>query len=211
MDFEVMFRRAAWFRLGRNRAQLYVESGHGFELFLTLSTYFIFVVTFPVPRHNTSTMPEQFMDRRTFLKSATATGLAVGVFTPQAHTSIPEHNWDKYDWGSGPPVLDRLYQGPFPQYGPCAIVSGSDVSMITSPSREIVSNYGMGLIVYLSDDTGPLKVPGQTQEKTLEDLVKLPFVQKIYLRPNWREVQKQPGRLNFSLVVDDCVRPGSPL
>jgi hypothetical protein len=137
------------------------------------------------------------MDRRSFLKSATATGLAIGMFKGGANASIPEHNWDKYDWGSGPPVLDRLYQGPFPQYGPCAVVPDSDVSMITSPSREIVSNYGMGLIVYLSDDTGPLKVPGQAQEQTLEDLVKLPFVQKIYLRPNWREIQKQPGRLDF--------------
>ena len=69
--------------------------------------------------------------------------------------------------------------------------------MITSPSREIVANYGMGLVAYLSDDTGPLDVPGESQEQTLEDLVKLPFVQKVYLRPNWREVQKQPGRLDF--------------
>ncbi len=137
------------------------------------------------------------MDRRSFLKSATATGLAVGLHKARANASIPEHNWDKYDWGSGPSAPDRLYQGPFPQYGPCAVVPDSDVSMITSPSREIVSNYGMGLIVYLSDDTGPLNLPGQTQEQTLEDLVKLPFVQKVYLRPNWREIQKQPGRLDF--------------
>ena len=137
------------------------------------------------------------MDRRNFLKSATVTGLTLGLYKANANASIPEHNWDKYDWGSGPPVLDRLYQGPFPQYGPCAVVPDSDVSMITSPSKEIVSNYGMGLIVYLSDDTGPLNVPGQTQEQTLEDLVKLPFVQKVYLRPNWREIQKQPGRLDF--------------
>jgi hypothetical protein len=137
------------------------------------------------------------MDRRSFLKSATATGLAAGVFKAQAHASGPEHNWDKYDWGWTPPVPDRLYQGPFPQYGPCAVVPNSDVSMITSPSREIVGNYGMGLIVYLSDDTGPLRVPGQPQEQTLEDLIKLPFVQKVYLRPNWREIQKLPGRLDF--------------
>jgi hypothetical protein len=36
------------------------------------------------------------MDRRTFLKSATATGLAIGVLKAQADASIPEHNWDKY-------------------------------------------------------------------------------------------------------------------
>ncbi len=58
------------------------------------------------------------MDRRSFLKSATATGLTVGLAKATANASIPEHNWDKYDWGSGPPVPDRLYQGPFPQYGP---------------------------------------------------------------------------------------------
>jgi hypothetical protein len=139
----------------------------------------------------------ELMDRRSFLKSATATGLTVGLLKASAKASIPEHNWDKYDWGSGPAVPDRLYQGPFPQYGPCAVVPESDVSMITSPSREIVSNYGMGLVVYVSDDTGPINVPGQTQERALEDLIKLPFAQKIYIRPNWREVQKQPGRLDF--------------
>src|SRR5436190_19627884 len=138
------------------------------------------------------------MDRRNFLKVATATGLSAGLLKAGAHASIPEHNWDKYDWGSGPEVPDRLYQGPFPQYGPCAVVPESAVWMFTSPSREIVSNYGVGLVAYLSDDTGPLHVPGQTQEQTLEDLIKLPFVQKVYLRPNWREVQKQPGRLDFA-------------
>lgn len=137
------------------------------------------------------------MDRRAFLKSATATGVALGLSNAAANATIPEHNWDKYDWGSGPAVSDRLYQGPFPQYGPCAIVPESDVWMVTSPSRDIVSNYGMGLVVYASDDTGPLRVPGQTMEQTLEDLIKLPFAQKIYIRPNWRDVQQRPGRLDF--------------
>jgi hypothetical protein len=27
--------------------------------------------------------------------------------------------------------------------------------------------------------------------------VKLPFTQKIYIRPNWREVQRRPGKLDF--------------
>jgi hypothetical protein len=107
----------------------------------------------------------ELMDRRSFLKSATATGLTVGLLKASANASIPEHNWDKYDWGSGPAVPDRLYQGPFPQYGPCAVVPESDVSMITSPSREIVSNYGMGLIAYLSDDTGPLISPGKPRNE----------------------------------------------
>jgi len=137
------------------------------------------------------------MDRRRFLKSATATGLTVGLYRATANTHIPEHNWDKYDWGAGFSVPDRLYQGPFPQYGPCAVVPESDFWMVTTPSKEIVSNYGMGLIVCASDDTGPLHVPGQTLERTLEDLVKLPIAQKIYIRPNWRDVQKQPARLDL--------------
>ena len=138
------------------------------------------------------------MNRRNFLKSATATGLTLGLAKSSARAAIPEHNWEKYDWGYTPPVPDRLYQGPFPQYGPSAVIPDSDVWMVTTPSREIVPNYGMGFIGYGSDDTGPLQVPGESQEKTLEDIFKLPFVQKIYLRPNWREVQKQPGRLDFA-------------
>jgi hypothetical protein len=106
------------------------------------------------------------MDRRSFLKSAAATGLTVSVSKATANASIPEHSWVKYDWGSGPPVPDRLYQGPFPQYGPGAVVPDSDVVMITSPSRDIVPNYGMGLVSYVSDDTGPLHVPGQSKEQT---------------------------------------------
>jgi hypothetical protein len=137
------------------------------------------------------------MNRRRFLQSAAATGLAVSLGNAAANASVPEHRWYNYDWGSSLPVPDRLYQGPFPQYGPGAVVPESDVWMVTSPSKDIVPNFGMGLTVYASDDTGPLSVPGQTMEKTLEDLIKLPFTQKVYIRPNWREVQKQPGRLEF--------------
>ena len=85
------------------------------------------------------------MDRRRFLKSATAASIAVGVCKSTANASIPEHAWDKYDWGSGPPVSDRLYQGPFPQYGPGAVVPDSDVAMVTTPSKDIVANFGMGM------------------------------------------------------------------
>jgi hypothetical protein len=138
------------------------------------------------------------MDRRNFLKSAAAAGLAASLCKVTVNASVPEHAWYNYDWGTAPVVPDRLYQGPFPQYGPSAIVPDSDVWMITSPSAEIVSNYGMGLTVYVSDDTGPTRIPGESMEKTLEDLIKLPFAQNIYARPNWREVQQRPGRLDFA-------------
>jgi hypothetical protein len=137
------------------------------------------------------------VNRRRFLQLSGATGLATGLCSSTALGYIPEHNWEKYDWGAGPEVKDRLYQGPFPQYGPAAVVPESDVVMVTTPSKEIVPNYGMGLTVYVSGDTGPPRLPGETLEKSLEDLVKLPFTQKIYIRPNWRDVQKRPGRLEF--------------
>jgi hypothetical protein len=69
--------------------------------------------------------------------------------------------------------------------------------MATTPSREIVPNYGMGLVAYVSGDIGPPRIPGESLEKSIEDLVALPFVQKMYLRPDWRDVQQRPGRLDF--------------
>ncbi|QNQ12211.1 hypothetical protein H3Z74_23455 [Sphingomonas alpina] len=55
----------------------------------------------------------------------------------------------------------------------------------------------MGLTVYISGDTGPPRIPGEALGKSIEDLIRLPFVQKVYLRPNWREVQQRPGRLDL--------------
>ena len=83
------------------------------------------------------------MNRRSFLQTAGSAGLATGLAPTAAQVYIPEHNWEKYDWGCGPGVKDRLYQGPFPQYPPAAVDPDSDVVMVTTPSLEIVPNYGM--------------------------------------------------------------------
>ena len=123
------------------------------------------------------------MNRRSFLRAACTAGATSGAVSRVANAYIPEHNWEKFDWGSGPEVHDRLYQGPFPQYAPAPVVPDSDVVMVTTPSEEIIANYGMGLIVYVSGDTGPPRIPGETLEKSLEDLVKIPFTQKIYIPP----------------------------
>jgi len=131
------------------------------------------------------------VDRRTFI----AAGAVAGLGALPAPAQLPEHNWRGFDWGGRPLPPDRLYQGPFPQYGGAAVIPGSEVVMVTTPSRDIVANFGMGLTVYVSGDTGPPRLPGQTLEQSIEDLVALPFVQKVYLRPNWREVQQRPGRL----------------
>lgn len=131
------------------------------------------------------------MQRRTFLKAGGAVGLAAGAGPLFAH--IPTHNFDKHDFGSGPPVSDRLYQGPF---------SADDypswnVVMALTPSREVVPNYGMGLITYVCDEVGPARKDGESLAQSIENVIRLPLGSKLYLRVNWRDVQQRPGRLDF--------------
>ncbi|MCG6924154.1 MAG: hypothetical protein LJF30_02360 [Acidobacteria bacterium] len=137
------------------------------------------------------------MDRRAFLTTTGTAALFSGAAARPASAFVPAHLWDGHDFGSGPPVSDRLNQGPFPTYAPEEVVPGSHVVMATTPSREIVPNYGMGLVAYVSGDIGPPRIPGEALEKSIENLVALPFVQKVYLRPDWRDVQLRPGRLDF--------------
>ena len=54
------------------------------------------------------------MQRRAFFKTAAFAGLATPMTLRNAAGYIPAHNWDKYDFGSGPSVKHRLNQGPFP-------------------------------------------------------------------------------------------------
>lgn len=137
------------------------------------------------------------MDRRDFLKAGGAVALLSSIGVNGARAFVPAHVWDKYDFGSGPPVKDRLNQGPFPMYAPEEVAPGSEVVMATTPSKEIVPNYGMGLTVYIAGDLGPPKIKGESLAKSMEDLVKMPFVQKIYIRPDWRQIQRRAGRLDF--------------
>ena len=58
------------------------------------------------------------MQRRYFLKSGVALAVAAELGASKAHGLVRAHNWDKYDFGSGPNVTDPLNQGPFSQYAP---------------------------------------------------------------------------------------------
>lgn len=53
------------------------------------------------------------MHRRSFLKAGGAIALAAGVPTSSLLAQVPTHNFDRYEFGGGPPVSARLYQGPF--------------------------------------------------------------------------------------------------
>jgi hypothetical protein len=133
------------------------------------------------------------MRRRDFLRASGAAALATGLNAPSLHAYVPGHNFDKYDFGSGPLVSDRLYQGPFPT----DLFPSWNVVMATTPSTDPVPNYGMGLVTYICDEVGPPQKTGQSLEKSIEDLVRLPLGTKLYLRVNWKDVQQKPGRLDL--------------
>ena len=128
------------------------------------------------------------IERRTFLKSAGVTALTAGLGPAAARGFVPAHNWEKHDFGSGPAVRDRLYQGPFPQYPPEEVLPGGSMVMATTPFREVIPNFGMGLTVYISGDYWPPRTRGDSIEKYCEDLIRLPFAQKVCIRLNWRDI-----------------------
>src|SRR5581483_11447531 len=137
------------------------------------------------------------MKRRDFLKTGVALAAAAELASKSAHALVPAHNWDKYDFGSGPAVTDRLNQGPFPQYPPDAVIPTDDVVMTTTPSEEVVPNYGMGLVTYVTADMGTDEIKSDNIPQAIEDLVRFPLGQKLYIRPTWREIQPHPGRLEL--------------
>jgi hypothetical protein len=138
------------------------------------------------------------MQRRDFLKSSVALAVAAELGADKAQASVPAHNWAKYDFGSGPPVTDRLNQGPFPQYPPDAVIPTDEVVMTTTPSEEVVPNYGKGLITYITADMGTEEIKSDNIPQAIEDLVRFPLGQQLYIRPTWREMQSRPGRLDMA-------------
>jgi hypothetical protein len=137
------------------------------------------------------------MKRRAFFKTAALAGLAAPLSVRESAGHVGDHNWDKYDFGLGPAVKDRLYQGPFPQYPPEQIFPGGDVVMATTASGEVVPNFGRGLVTYITADMGTAEILGDDKAQAIEELVKVPLGQKLYIRPTWREIQPRRGRLDF--------------
>jgi len=137
------------------------------------------------------------MQRRDFLKSGVALAVAAELGTGKAQAFVPAHNWAKYDFGSGPSMTDRLNQGPFPQYPPDAVIPTDDVVMTTTSTEDVVPNYGKGLVTYITADSGTEEIKSDNIPQAIEDLVRFPLGQQLYIRPTWREVQPRPGRLEL--------------
>jgi hypothetical protein len=134
--------------------------------------------------------------RRNFIKAAGAGALLAGLGSPSARADVPAHRWDGYDFGPGPQIADRLNQGPF------TIDQDEGWRYIgyTTPSKKPVKNFGLGLVGYSWEEGGPslaARRGEETLERHVEKLASLPFMDVLYVRCDWRDVQKAPGRLDL--------------
>jgi hypothetical protein len=148
------------------------------------------------------------MHRRNFIKAGAALTMLNGLGVGNAQ-DVPTHNWDRYDFGSGPAVSDRLNQGPFG----IDQDEGWYTVLVTSRSEKPVRNYGLGLVGYAWEEGGPSLAARQgreTIEQHVEKLSSLPFVDVLYIRCDWRDVQTRPGKLDlhsiFKLTLDAARR-----
>ena len=138
--------------------------------------------------------------RRDFIQKAVGTAATLGsVGLRPALADVPAHQWDGYDFGSRPSVPDRLNQGPF------GIDQGGGDTTIeyTTFSDQPVRNYGLGLVGYTWEENGPslaARAGKETLERHVEKLASLPFVDLLYIRCDWRDVQKSAGRLELHPV-----------
>ncbi len=121
------------------------------------------------------------------------------------------HLWQGYDFGSGPAVRERLNQGPFE----IEQDEGWQTILFTTPSEKPLRNPGLGLVGYTWEENGPslaARAGRETLAEHVEKMASLPFVDVLYIRCDWRNVQSAPGRLNlhpiWRLTLDAARRHG---
>ena len=96
-------------------------------------------------------------------------------------------------------AADRLDQGPFEieqDDGWMTIASAN-------PSSQPVRNPGLGLVGYTWEESGPsiaARKGLETLEQHVDRLSRLPFVDVLYIRCDWKHVQSRPGALNMHPV-----------
>lgn len=139
------------------------------------------------------------MRRRDFVKlGAILTGTSA-LAPRRAWADVPDHNWEGYDFGSAPRPAHRLNQGPFG----IGQDEGWFTIFVTQPSTQHVRNFGTGLVGYTWEENGPAlgAMCGQeTLEQSVEKMASLPFVDVLYIRCDWRDIQSRPGKLDLSPV-----------
>lgn len=93
----------------------------------------------------------------------------------------------------------RLDQGPFD----IDQDDGWQTVLYTTASEKPARNPGLGLVGYTWEESGPsvaAREGKETLEQHVERLSSLPFVDVLYIRCDWRNVQKQPGRLDLDPI-----------
>jgi len=138
------------------------------------------------------------MNRRDILKSAALMPLLPSI---HALAEDPKHLWQGFDFGSSFATKDRLSQGPFD----IDQDDGWQTILCTTPSEKPLRNPGLGLLGYAWEESGPsiaVREGRQTLEDHVEKMASLPFVDVLYIRCDWRNVQKQPGRLDLDPIWD---------
>lgn len=136
------------------------------------------------------------MRRRDFVKASFAWAGA-GRVGPRIFADVPDHLWEGYF--PPPPVAHRLNQGPFG----ITQDEGWYTIFVTDASREHIRNFGAGLVGYTWEENGPalpVQCGRETLEQAVEKMASLPFVDVLYIRCDWRDVQSAAGRLNLSPV-----------
>ena len=108
-------------------------------------------------------------------------------------------------------MRERLNQGPFD----IDQDQGWQTVLFTTPSEQPLRNPGLGLVGYAWEESGPsLAARGgrETLEQHVEKISSLPFVDVLYIRCDWRNVQSRPGRLDldpvWGLTFDAAKRKG---
>jgi hypothetical protein len=125
------------------------------------------------------------MNRRDFVKAGAA---LAAVPRPQGDLPAPR-------------ATDRLDQGPFT----IDQDEGWYTIEATTPAAGLVRNFGLGLVGYTWEENGPalaVRRGEETLEAAVERLAALPFVDVLYIRCDWRDVQSRPGRLDLAPVWD---------
>jgi hypothetical protein len=84
-----------------------------------------------------------------------------------------------------------LYQFPITQ------TPNWQVVMATMPSDEPIPNFGMGLTAYVIGDLLPKRKGSESVRETIEKIVQIPMASKLYIRPTWRQMQSQRGKLDL--------------
>ena len=149
------------------------------------------------------------MNRREFVQGAAL--LPAGAAAAATRSGNAPHLWQGYEFGAGPAVRERLNQGPFE----IDQDEGWQTVLYTTPSETPVRNPGLGLVGYTWEENGPsvaARAGRETLEQHVEKMASLPFVDVLYIRCDWRNVQSQPGRLDldpiWKLTMDAARRHG---